>query len=498
MELITQILVGFVIIILGIFYYLTLNWKFWESKKIPGPKPTLPFGTIGDILLGKHNLGTYMKMIYDTYPDEPIVGVYKVFEPIAVVNNLDLIKDILIKDFSKFADRGQEIHDKHEPLSLHLFNLEPKRWRPLRNKLSPIFTSGKLKDMFYLLLECSDQMEKHLEKLDGQIVDMRDFPARYATDVIGVCAFGLQANAMEDENSLFRKMGKRIFDLKFKTITRMLMGFFLPKVYNFAGYFLRDNILDNFIIGITKDTMDYRKKNNIVRHDFVDLLMDLKNEPSKVDDIELTDKLLAAQLFVFFAAGFETSSTTMGNALYELAINQSIQSELRKEIKETLSKSGGKLIYDGIKNMKYLDKIFKETLRKYPPVPFLTRRTVVPYEFAGTGLKVPANTRVWLPIYGIQKDPRYFPEPDLFDPERFNEENVKQRHDMTFLSFGDGPRNCIGARFGTMQTKVGLITILKNHKVEVCEKTDKNYELDPRGILLVPKNGIFLKITKIN
>lgn len=74
---------------------------------------------------------------------------------------------------------------------------------------------------------------------------------------------------------------------------------------------------------------------------------------------ELTDKLLAAQLFVFFAAGFETSSTTIGNALYELARNKSIQEKLRQEIRNELIQTNGKLTYDNIKNMKYLDKVIK-------------------------------------------------------------------------------------------------------------------------------------------
>nr|UEN71150.1 cytochrome P450 4AV17 [Meteorus pulchricornis] len=495
-----ELVVGLTAIFLAIYYYLTSTYSYWKDKGIPGPKPTAPFGNIGPIVMGEHNLGTYLQMVYNTHKDQPLAGIFKGREPIVVVNDLNIIKDVLIKDFSKFCDRGQEMHEKHEPLSVHLFNLEPKRWRLLRAKLSPIFTSGKLKDMFYLLVECADQMGQYLDRIDNGVVDMRDVPARFATDVIGVCAFGLQANSIQDDESLFRKMGKRIFDLKFKTVMRFTCGFFLPSLYrNFIGYFTRDDILDNFILGITKETMEYRKKNNINRHDFVDLLMALKNQPAKmVDDIELTDELLAAQLFVFFAAGFETSSTTIGNVLFELALNPTIQNKLRQELSEELKRTGGKYDYEGIKNMKYMEMVIKETLRKYPPVPFLTRRSVVPYKFAGTKLTIPANTRVWIPIFGIQRDPKHFPKPDVFDPERFNEQNIKSRHEMTFLSFGDGPRNCIGARFGSMQTKVGLMKILQNHIVGVCEKTDRSYEIDYRGILLVPKNGVFLKLKKVS
>lgn len=80
--------------------------------------------------------------------------------------------------------------------------------------------------------------------------------------------------------------------------------------------------------------------------------------------LELTDTLLAAQLFVFFAAGFETSSTTMGNALYELALDHSIQSKLRQEITNELKKTNGKMTYDGIKGMKYLDKVIQGNYSK--------------------------------------------------------------------------------------------------------------------------------------
>ncbi|CAD6208146.1 GSCOCT00010402001.2-RA-CDS [Cotesia congregata] len=485
------------IIFLVIYYYYFINnWNYWSSQDVVGPKPSIPFGTVGDIVIGKHNLGTYLQEIYTTYKKSKLVGVYRLRKPILIVNDLDLIKDVLIKDFSKFADRGREIHDKHEALAVNLFNLEPQRWRPLRSKLTPMFTSVKLKDMFYLLVQCADQMETYLDKFENGQVDMREIATRFTTDVIGVCVFGLQANALAEEDSLFRKMGKRIFELNIRNVGRTILGSFLPELYKVVGYFFRDSVLDNFFIGITKDTMDYRRKNRINRHDFVDLLIELKDEPSKVGELELTDKVLAAQLFVFFAAGFETSSTTIGNALYEMALNHSVQEKLRQEIKDELIRTDGKFTYEGVKNMKYLDKVFLETLRKYPPLPFLTRRSMEPYTFTGTNLTIPAKTEVWIPMLGIQRDPEYYPNPSVFNPEHFSEEQVKSRHDMTFLSFGDGPRNCIGARFGLMQTKIGVITVLRNHTVDICDKTDHNYEVDHRAFLLVPKNGIFLNINR--
>lgn len=85
-----------------------------------------------------------------------------------------------------------------------------------------------------------------------------------------------------------------------------------------------------------------------------------------------------------------------------------------------------------------------ETLRKYPLLSALTRQAMKDYTFKGTKLSIPKNTVVWIPVYGLQNDPNVYPKPDVFDPERFNEDIFATRHPMSYLPFGDGPRNCIG------------------------------------------------------
>ncbi|CAL1677692.1 unnamed protein product [Lasius platythorax] len=244
--------------------------------------------------------------------------------------------------------------------------------------------------------------------------------------------------------------------------------------------------------------MDYRDANNIVRHDFIDTLRELKKHPEKVGDIDLTDYVIAAQAFVFFGAGFETSSTTMSNALYELALNQEIQDKLREEINDEYIRHNGNFTYENIKKMNYLDKIFKETLRKYPSVPYLQRKTTSSYTFGSTKVNIPKGQDIWIPVYAIQRDPDIYPKPDVFDPERFTDEVVQTRHPMFYLPFGDGPRNCIGARFAVYQTKIGLIKILRNYKVETCEKTQIPYINHPKTHILQSENGIYLNIIKIN
>lgn len=494
-----EILCGVATLIVALYYYSISTFDFWKKRGVPGPKPLPFFGNTKDLMFVKVPMSTFVKDIYEKYPNEPMIGLFVNRSPILVLNDPDLIKDVLIRDFSNFVDRGFNVHERTEPLSLNLLNLEPKRWRPLRAKLSPIFTSGKLKDMIPLMLECSQHLEDYLDKLvaKGEFVECRELTAKFTTDVIGTCAFGLNMNAIAEEDSTFRHIGRKIFKPDMENILRLKTRLFLPKFYDLLGYVFPDRRFAPFFTKVVVDTMKYREEHKIVRHDFINMLMELKANQNKLDNIELTDSLLTAQAFVFFAAGFETSSSTMSNVLYELAQNHKIQDKLREEIRESYAKTGGDFKYENIKEMKYLDKVFKETLRKYPPTAILKRKSTSDYTFNGTKIKIPKGTVIWIPIIVIQHDPNIYPNPEIFDPERFNEDAIAARHPMHYLSFGDGPRNCIGARFAICQSKIGLIKILRNHKVDVCEKTIIPHEYDPGAFLLTPKHGVYVKLTKL-
>jgi cytochrome P450 len=85
-----------------------------------------------------------------------------------------------------------------------------------------------------------------------------------------------------------------------------------------------------------------------------------------------------------------------------------------------------------------------ETLRKYPPVPLLTRECTKKYTIPGTNVTVEEGMSVVIPVVGIHKDPKYYPDPERFDPSRFSDEVKRKRHHFAYLPFGEGPRICIG------------------------------------------------------
>ncbi|XP_078052785.1 cytochrome P450 6A1-like [Augochlora pura] len=494
-----QILSAIALVFVAVYYYLTSSFDYWKSRGVAGPDPIPVFGNIKDVLFRKVTLAVYIKQQYEKYKNEPLLGIFIRGNPSVVVCDMDLIKDVLIKDFSVFDDRGININEKVEPLSSNIFSLEAKRWRPLRTRLSPVFTTGKLKEMFHLITECSDQLEKYLEKLEekGEPIECREVAAKFTTDVIGSCAFGINMNALSNEESEFRRMGKKVFSTSLSNLIKITFRESLPKLYFFLMSLQPYPKVTSFFIRVISDTIKYREENNVIRPDFVNMLIELKNHPEKLQDIELTDNLLTAQAMVFFAAGFETSSTTICHTLYEMALNPHMQDKLRAEIKEFSAKNNSSFKYDDVKEMKYLDKVFKETLRKYPPGPLLMRRCNKDYTFSNTKVTISKNTGIFVPVYALHHDSNIYPNPEVFDPERFNDDAVAARHPMSYLPFGDGPRNCIGARFAVYQTKVGLIKTLENFKVDVCEKTMIPYENDPRSVIHGPKREIYLKISKV-
>jgi len=179
------------------------------------------------------------------------------------------------------------------------------------------------------------------------------------------------------------------------------------------------------------------------------------------------------------------------------SINQDIQEKLRDDIKTTLSKYNNEITYDGMMEMKYLQMVIDETLRLYGPVFSLKRQAVKEYKIPKSNLVIPAKGNILIPIHAIHTDPEYYPEPERFIPERFSEENKKSRHTMLHLPFGDGPRNCIGLRFGLMQTKISLIQLLINFKFSPSPKTPVPMVLHTTSVVMAPRDDMHLKVEKL-
>ncbi|CAG9819596.1 unnamed protein product [Phaedon cochleariae] len=509
--------IAYIVIVLltSVYAYSKWSYTYWKRRGLEYLEPEFFYGNNRDLIQRKLGFGDHFANVYNNLKARGLKcgGMFMFFKPVFMPVDLDLVKTIMQKDFDHFRNHGMYVNEKVDPLTGHLFNLEDEKWRKLRAKLTPTFTSGKMKMMFQTLVACTSGLETILRQHSNiqDPIDIKDVVSRFTTDVIGSVAFGIDCNSLEDPDSEFRQFGRKIFQLNFVRRIKGLIAMALPRqILVMVGYKQTSPDIEEFFMKAVKDTVRYRESNNIYRKDFMQLMLQLKNR-GKVSEEEEASSLpvgqvegqfmtvneVAAQCFVFFVAGFETSATTMTFALLELALNQDIQDELRKEIIMVLEKHYGKLTYEAIMQMSYLDKVVHETLRKHPPIPGTPRVCNTDFKIPDTEVIIEKGTRIHIPFQAIHRDPEYYPDPEKFDPERFNEENKAKRHPFAFLPFGEGPRVCIGARFGLLQAKVGLCAILRKFRVTLDEKTKTPIKYSTNSFITGVDGGVWIRVSQL-
>ncbi|EDW32567.1 GL11710 [Drosophila persimilis] len=488
--------------------YLLLKWllgrQYWQNLGIPCEEPHWLLGS----MWGLRTTRTFNDVWTDYYKkyrlSGPFAGFYWFQRPAVFVLEPSLAKLILIKEFNKFTDRGFFHNPEDDPLSGQLFLLDGHKWKSMRHKLSSTFTSGKMKYMFPTVVKVSHEFTEVFGQMADKspIVEVRELLARFTTDVIGTCAFGINCSSLKDPEAEFRKMGRRaLTENRHGSLGIAFLNSF-PKLSRKLHLKMTAEPIEQFFMRIVKETVKFREQNQIRRNDFMDQLIDLKNnqiiKTESGDNINLTIEEIAAQAFVFFAAGFETSSTTMGFALYELAQHPDIQQRVREECQEVIQKYGGELTYESMKELVYLDQVISETLRLYTVLPVLNRECLEDFV-------VPDNPKyvikkgmpILIPAGAMHRDERFYPNPDAFNPDNFSPERVKNRDSVEWLPFGDGPRNCIGMRFGQMQARIGMAMLLKDFKFTVCDETAFPMKYDLESFLIASKTGISLGVERV-
>ncbi|XP_022174826.1 probable cytochrome P450 6a14 [Myzus persicae] len=493
---------------LFLYKYTTSTYKYWKTKSVTFATPVPLFGNIKDHVTLRMTQGECLKNIYNDFPGEKFVGMYQLQTPTLLLRDPETIRLFLVKSFSHFTDRGFLYDGHREPLTRHLVNLEGDTWKILRQKLTPTFSSGKIKSMLGLLQGCGLQL---IEYMDATIesgkteFEIRDLTAKFTTDVIGTCAFGLECNSLKDSQSEFRRMGCAVLNSSASLALAKMVRVFFPKLFKALKLRTFPAEVQQFFMGIVKQTIDFRNTNRVRRNDFIQLLLEIKNQnhhpQSEINSIELTEELIAAQVFVFFLAGFETSSTTLSFCLHEMAVNQDIQNRVYDEIKKTANTYGLPFSYEAISSMNYLEQCLKETMRKYPPVQALARVCTKQFRVPGTNLDLDVGTAVLIPVYAIHHDPQYYPEPDTFDPDRFAKDSDGGGGDNgrpagVYLPFGDGPRICIGMRFAMLEMKLAMAQFLHSYLVTLSDKSSARIEFEPASFLSCPKGGIWLNVNK--
>ncbi|XP_023707098.2 cytochrome P450 9e2 [Cryptotermes secundus] len=459
------------------------------------------------------SIGENYQDIYRKLDGHKYGGMFKFSQPVLIVRDPELIKNILVKDFTSFHDNDVHVNIDTDPMfGRNPFVLRGERWKITRSQLNPAFTAAKLKPLFPLVLEVCQELTDYIEKNahTGEF-ETKELCARFTTNVVATCAFGIHGNAIWNPESEFRRMGRELIEpgflqnLKFTTILLM------PFIADIFKLRFVTTTLEDFFRRVVKEVAMQREQKNVNRADYLQYLINLKNkaaESSATDNGHdfasqkniFSDDDVVAQAITFFGDGFETSSTALSFSLYALATNPDIQEKVREEVESVLKKHGGELTFDSIQEMTYLDMVFSEVLRMYPPAMFLPRQCTKPFKLetpSGASFEVEAGTPVVIPLYALHYDPQHFHDPLIFDPERFSEENKKNLHKYVYLPFGNGPRICLGSRFAMMQVKAGIAAIISNFELSRTKRTPVPFIPDPNHFLLAAKGGLWLQMKKL-
>lgn len=406
-----------------------------------------------------------------------------------IVTEPQLLRAVLVRDFDHFTNH----HDillppEQEPLlGNSLLMLKDQKWRDMRSTMSSAFTGSKMRQMFVLIRHTVDGTVDAMrtECVAGAGVDyvpeLKDRFVRFMTDVIASTAFGVEINSLLDRRNVFFTMGQRAISFRLFDLIKVGMMALLPGIARLFDVQLFAPAIHRFFHRLVHDAIAERQRSGVVqRPDIIHLLMETRRgtnaEPSVkplADAAESsegafaitaeatagqlrangqrvwTDAELTSQCFLFFVAGFETSSTLLSCVAQELAENQAVQQRLRDEIDEVRHSLGAdeRVGYERLQRMTYMDMVVSEALRKWPPTATTDRVCVKPYELVaadGRRLRMDVGDVLMVPMLGMQRDERYYPEPMRFDPERFSAENRQIIEPFAYLPFGGGPRSCIG------------------------------------------------------
>ena len=275
------LLISIVCCLLGVLYfYLTQVYVHWKKRGVPFLEPSFPAGSALEMILAKRTIAEVYGDFYQKLSGHKFAGLYLIHRPVLLIMDPDLIKNFLVKDFEHFQDHGFPFDEDIDPLAANLFMLNGDKWKTLRPKLSPTFTSGRLKMMFQTLFECGQELEKYLEEPANvaDILDLKEVLARFTTDVIASCGFGIQCGCLRNPDAEFRRWGKKIFEPSLNQNLRDILYFMIPRL---AIALRISNVppdISKFFMNVVEETVGYRERNNVTRNDFLQLLIQLKNQ----------------------------------------------------------------------------------------------------------------------------------------------------------------------------------------------------------------------------
>lgn len=463
---------------------------------IYGPKPDLLAGNY--LQLKKDRIGVMARWIKEY---GSVFGMYMGEIPYMVISDADMIKECFVKESQNFHDR-QNLIIYVEPFKSSLLGLFGAEWKRVRALLNPLFSTAKLKTMMQIMLDCSNEMmnvlDGHVKK--GQAIDVTRVSQGLSLDVIAKSVLAWQVDCQSNPTEPLLTKVREVFDDMENAAVQWAIRFpvlrtLLEWAYPFSGYYgMITQILDN----VRRVVKRRRGGKDPPAADMLQVMLDAQakcNESNGVTGNKpepIEDRHLLSNCFIFLAAGFDTTATSLAFVLYTLAKYPEEQERVYSELAVAFPDGEQELTFHTVQELKRLDMVVKETLRMYPPVVLFVARACA-QERTVMGQYFPKGVNVIVPTWHVHHDPELWPEPFKFDPERFGE-GYGVQHPGAYIPFGLGPRVCIGKKFALLEMKLAICKILRKYKVCQCEQTQDPIKILVPSIMIAPEKNIVVKL----
>jgi cytochrome P450 len=439
------------------------------ARVAPGPRYRLPFGffvearpdPLGYLRRVAHQFGDVVRV--DAWP----VRFHLAFHP-------DHIKYVLQENNRNYW-KGDLIGKAKALIGDGLFTSEGDFWRRQRRIAQPSFHRERIARFAAIMAEATGRMldRWHARAQPQQPMDIMPELSALTLSVVGRALFGIDLTG--EAADVGQAMLEALEFLTHRTMHLIDLPLTIPTPRNRRFRRARRD-LDRVVFAIIAQ----RRSTGGAGEDLLSMLVEARDPESGEG---MSDQQLRDEVMTFVLAGHETTAVTLAWVFHLLAQHPQEADELRDEAARVL---GGRApVLADLPHLVYTRRVVEETLRLYPPVPVVSRQSFQADQIGG--YDIPANSGVMVSPYVTHRDPRFWDEPERFDPDRFAPERCTDRPRFAYLPFGGGPRLCIGNEFAMMEAQIILALVMQRFRLEAVP----GHRVEPEvRVTLRPRNGV--------
>lgn len=390
---------------------------------------------------------------------------------VCLVSHPDGIEYVLVKNQANFL-KSRDYRALRPMLGNGLLTSEGDFWQAQRKLIQPAFRHENIASYAQTMLDSASAMIAGWR--DGETRDIHADMMSLTLEIVAKCLFG------SDVSGAAAGVGKALAVAMEMFIPQAHIAFVWPEripLLQTPRLRRANQHIKDVVCAIVRERRVSPRSSN----DLLQTLIDAQDEHGS----RMTDDQLRDEIMTLFLAGHDTTANALSWTWYLLAQNPTVEEKLYAELRSVLG--GRPLSPADLPRLPYAEMVIKESMRIYPPAWGFGRRPVRDFELEG--YRIPAGTNVFISQWITQRDPRFFPNPERFDPERWRDDPIRRGllPRFAYFPFGGGPRVCVGAGFAMMEATLLLAAVAQRFRISLVPH--HAVEILP-SVTLRPKHGI--------